>query len=283
MKYYYLLGIFFFYALSLISQTEYTGKEFTLPDANSPIISAENNTYKASESIKLQNGFNYDAALTNKRFKAKIDLNLIFDVEIENGFTNNIFEPTGRPLDETKEVGKIPGNYTVDNVGGFNYVIPIQLPPGSNGVTPEVSIAYSSNSPSGIMGLGWNLSGLSAISRSTKSNYYDGITEALQLDNTDPFILDGQRLIKDGSIYRTESENYARIVPTSITADGPARWEVFSKDGTSLQYGNSGDARITYGTKRISWLIHKVTDLNGNYIDYKYREVNGQKLIDEIS
>jgi hypothetical protein len=59
-------------------------------------------------------------------------------------------------------VGSTPGAGSVSN-GTAVYSIPIATPPGTNGVVPKVSIDYNSQGQGGIAGMGWNITGLSAI------------------------------------------------------------------------------------------------------------------------
>ncbi len=49
--------------------------------------------------------------------------------------------------------------------GQASYQIPIDLPPGRNGIRPKVSLSYNSQSGNGIAGVGWSLNAGSAISR----------------------------------------------------------------------------------------------------------------------
>lgn len=57
----------------------------------------------------------------------------------------------------------------------FTHQIPIKLPKGSNGMQPELALVYSPGGGNGIAGMGWQLTGLSAISR---VNYGNGINFA---------------------------------------------------------------------------------------------------------
>ncbi|MFN0062273.1 MAG: SpvB/TcaC N-terminal domain-containing protein [Myxococcaceae bacterium] len=54
--------------------------------------------------------------------------------------------------------------------GSFTHVIPIQLPAGSNGAQPDLSLVYDSGAGNGIVGMGWQLAGLSAIGRANVGN-----------------------------------------------------------------------------------------------------------------
>ena len=57
------------------------------------------------------------------------------------------------------------GQFSVGGDGAATYNIPIQVPPGAAGMTPKLSLTYSSSGSNGILGMGWGLDGLSQISR----------------------------------------------------------------------------------------------------------------------
>ncbi len=63
-------------------------------------------------------------------------------------------------------VGSIPAEFNVAN-GVASYSVSIDFAPGRGGMQPELSLNYSSGSGSGsvVLGVGWNLGGLSAIHR----------------------------------------------------------------------------------------------------------------------
>ena len=63
-------------------------------------------------------------------------------------------------------VGNTKGLASVTPVGSASYSVPIVTPPGTNGMTPSLSLNYSSTDGSGWIGHGWSIGGLSAIYRS---------------------------------------------------------------------------------------------------------------------
>jgi hypothetical protein len=62
-------------------------------------------------------------------------------------------------------VGRTPGAFEVSATGEATYTIPIALPPGVNGLTPQIALTYASRSRQAIAGYGWNISGAMAIKR----------------------------------------------------------------------------------------------------------------------
>ena len=94
---------------------------------------------------------------------------------------------SAKEVDINLAVGYTAGAVNVSPSGGASYTIPIALPPGTKGVVPSLSVGYNSQGGNGMMGMGWNLSGLSAISRSGKSMFFDGQVSPVKLNNEDFF------------------------------------------------------------------------------------------------
>lgn len=182
-------------------------------------------------------------------------------------------------IDKSKVVLNLKGTAESSN-GTFNYNFPIDFPEGINGATPKLNLAYQSNASEDIMGIGWKLDGLSAISRGAKNYFFDAKSEETQFDNTDPFYLDGQRLIPitgtNGSNlteYSFEVKNYSKIVSYGMyngQTNCPQYFEVTLKSGVKMTYGRYNLAQIESKQVISSWLLSRIEDNNGNYIDYFY-------------
>jgi hypothetical protein len=69
-------------------------------------------------------------------------------------------------------VVKTPGELTVSGMAG--YTLPVSLPKGINGLQPELNLSYASTFIDGMLGIGWDLGGLSSISRVNQNLYFDG-------------------------------------------------------------------------------------------------------------
>jgi hypothetical protein len=148
-------------------------------------------------------------------------------------------------------VGVTRGVPNVSSSGTASYEIPLTLPPGTNGLTPKLSLRYTHTQGSDFFGVGWSLTGLSAIFRCNKTYTQDGAPSAANLATSDGYCLDGNRLRLTGgtygvaaSTYQTEIEMFSRVLAQGAAGNGPASWEVRSKDGLIYEYGNSADSRI---------------------------------------
>ena len=121
------------------------------------------------------------------------------------------------------------GNIEVNGSGQLQFSLPIALPPGIKSVAPQINLMYTSGSNNGIAGYGWNLSGITSISRSGKNLDKDGKAEGIQLNYEDIYRFNGQRLIlksgeygKDGAEYVTEK--YSNVKIKSIGALSGKNW-----------------------------------------------------------
>jgi RHS repeat-associated protein len=184
------------------------------------------------------------------------------------------------------------GNIDVTPAGQLQYTLNIDVPPGVQQVSPSISLTYTSGGRNGLIGFNWNLVGLSAISRVGKNLEKDGITKGVQLDYTDYYNFNGQRLIlksgeygKDGAEYVTEKYSNAKIKSIgSITGKpwkGPEYWEVTFDDGSQAWYGSTGSGS-TDGRGPLDYNIIKSKDINGNYVAYNYLLDGNLPLITSI-
>ena len=242
-------------------------------------IQGGNHEYEAIEYIKLMPGFSYTPSAPADKFGARINPFILFPPE--DGIT-------GGPWDgDNGVVGNFDGVLQVNDIGAATYTIPLSFPSGVAGLTPGISIVYNSNSGNGLLGVGWSIGGLSAISRTGSTVYHDGILEGIRLNDEDNFMLDGNRLIKvdgTGNEYRTEIESFSKIVLLESNSNGPQSFRVNTKDGRTLHYGRTENSRHKPKGKQqvVSWYLGRVEDVNGNYIDYEYSQTNGEMRIASI-
>lgn len=177
-------------------------------------------------------------------------------------------------------VGSLQSVVDVSLLGGAIYSIPIPLPEGLGGITPQLNITYNSQSHNGLLGWAWDLSGISSITRTGKTNYHDGTAAPVNYSH-DRFCLDGQRLLKvgtgsygdHGTSYRTEQDQLCKVISYHESGiSGPSYFKVWTADGRIYHYGSSEDSKALVNSQHYVsiWLLKKVEDGNGNSMEYHY-------------
>ena len=164
---------------------------------------------------------------------------------------------------DTPQFGSIPGSFAVNDVGNATYRVPIDLPPGPNDMAPDLAVSYDSAGGNGLLGMGFSLSGLPAISVCRE-----------QRRNVDfrrmPLCLDGERLLPDSAADSFHTEHFSQRRIKRVTSAGdPANvyFEVTDPDGTVHRYGDPGDSRYR---RAFTLPLTRSTDRFGNRIRYDW-------------
>lgn len=156
----------------------------------------------------------------------------------------------------------------------FNHSIPIKLPKGANGMQPEITLVYDPAAGNGLVGVGWQLGGLSAI---TRVNNGSGITYTGH--DTYAHTQLGVLVAQSDGTYRSKKESFTKLVPSGTCGDGPCSWAAYDRSGTQYTYGNAATGVSTAagpGSSVRLWALSKVQDLLGNYYEVTYSADNGQ-------
>lgn len=184
-------------------------------------------------------------------------------------------------------IGRTPGTAFVSPDGEAAYTIPLALPPGTNGMTPALSLEYRHRAPGGLLGVGWSIGGLSQIARCPRTIVQDGVESPVTNTAEDRFCLDGQRLVVTNGVaygsvsaeYRTEIESFARIRSYAGVGVGPQYFVVEAADGRILEYGATPDSRVDASSGAAHptapawiWALNRIRDRSGNVIDLEYSE-----------
>ncbi|MGG5209254.1 RHS repeat-associated core domain-containing protein [Chryseobacterium sp. MIQD13] len=189
--------------------------------------------------------------------------------------TSGYSESNGTPLQKTVNDPLIPtisAEMSVAESGALTYTLPIEIHKGVNDFQPNIALAYNSQSGNGMAGWGWNIVGLSSISIGGKNKEIEGITKGPQYDNTDPYYLDGQRLIKiDASTFVTEKYSKIKITKPS---SGEFQFIIQYTDGKIAKY-----KELTPG----QFYISVFQDAFNNTINYTYQVENYVAKITKIS
>jgi hypothetical protein len=169
------------------------------------------------------------------------------------------------------------GSFEVSDVGGATYSVPISVPPGIGGVAPQLALTYNSQAGSSMMGVGWNLSGVSAISRCAKSIYQDGRRGNVSFTDDDAYCLDGRRMYGEtvggkASQYRFKPDSFSIVYPV-WGAQGPDSFKVKTKEGLTLYFGGENASLgvpVLGSSMWRTWAISKAMDSSGNYMTFAY-------------
>ncbi|MFK4067209.1 SpvB/TcaC N-terminal domain-containing protein [Streptomyces sp. NPDC029674] len=187
--------------------------------------------------------------------------------------------------------------------GTGNFTVPIGIPPGRAGLTPQLSLGYSTGQGNGPFGIGWQLS-LPGVARKTSRgvpSYADIPGNAADrrpgaVARPDVFVLSGadDLVPVEGGLpgrtrYRPRTEGqFARI---EHVRDGSGDfWEVRGRDGMLSRYGSRrpGGADAAWrdpatvadpdAPQRIfGWRVTESRDALGNLIRYEYLRDKGRE------
>jgi len=176
--------------------------------------------------------------------------------------------------------GTLTGQFLVSSIGAASYDIQLSVPPGTNGMEPQLGVQYNNLQADGVLGLGFSLTGLSSIERCAATLPLDGYIGTVSFDAQDRFCLDGTRLILvgggiyggEGTRYHTESESWTEVVAQQRCGSGPCSLVARNKDGWTLEFGTTPQSRMLVPGKNdvISWQIARIVDLNGNTVEVDY-------------
>jgi hypothetical protein len=246
---------------------------------------SQTDSHTSKVRVELNSGFSANG--TNNRLIFGYDGQIICQLGDDHIINPN--DPSEFQHNTSLPVGAIAGVAGVSPSGAATYTIPIFTRLGINGMEPQLTINYNSQGGNGILGVGWSLGGLSAISLSPNLKYNDGYFEAIKFNGngtpkdrySERYALDGNRLVQDGDTYRTEMETFQKIEKSGSGTN--ISFKSTTKEGTKIYYGTSTNSRIMLNSnKTLSWLIDKIEDVNGNYILYEYQDRDGEKLLKSI-
>ena len=150
--------------------------------------------------------------------------------------------------------------------GSARYRYPIELPAGTAGMAPRLSLSYASQATWTQTGYGWSLSGIDAISRSAKC----GVPT---LSEGDTFVWRGEELVQDADgLFHTAKESFARI--ERLGEGVGSSWLVTAPSGMKYRYGATDNSRVlAHETAEVvyRWALDRVEDANGNYYTIEYQ------------
>jgi hypothetical protein len=154
--------------------------------------------------------------------------------------------------------------------GSYNYGYNIDLPPGTRGMTPQLSVSYNSflaKNKAGWIGAGWEIP-VSYVQTNT-----DGIFS---------LILNGAKhdlvYLTADSRYHTKIETYLKIEKkTGASNEKGEYWLITDTNGTEYRFGNNLDSENMVNNGLVTpyvwrWSLDRIMDRNGNCVYFTYAE-----------
>ena len=162
--------------------------------------------------------------------------------------------------------------------GAMQYTYTLDVPPGRNGMTPDLTLSYGSNDKSGnsIFGFGWDMS-IPSIQRINKTG-----SQKLYTSSFFESSLDGELLMTSTTTYVSKIEN-GSFRKYELVNNG---WVITEKDGTKYYFGTTVQSRKddpNDNSRVYSWMLERIQDTNGNFIAYSYYKNAGEIYPDQIS
>ena len=163
---------------------------------------------------------------------------------------------------------------------------PIEMPPARNGMSPDLSIRYDSDSGSGWLGEGWDLP-VPSITVDTRWGVprYDTSkeTETYLLNGTMLSMTNGQQLTvahRDTTVQRTtdrqfysrQGGDFSRIIRKGSSPTG-YYWVVTDRNGVKYTYGGNENSRLFDSTRGIAeWRLSRIEETHGDHVEYEYEK-----------
>lgn len=276
-------------------QSPITGRSF---DLKAPIsdqsLWGKTLEYQAKDNIKLSTGFNS----LHTYYNFKINESLVVDAKYLQ--PSEIVNPSTRDITQNTTVTGVTGMSAIDDKGAANYTIPIDVPPGTNGLQPQLSISYNSQGGVGNLGIGWYVNCENAITRTFQGG-------AITLTNLDNYALNGNKLVNlnsnaigDGNTssddhvntgdntFTTEVPTFSKIIAVGSNNNGtPTRFIVKNSDGSVMYYGLTDNAKLMVKNGSnvntpLIWCLSKATDAHQNSMEYEYYCEGGRIYLKKI-
>ena len=166
--------------------------------------------------------------------------------------------------------------------GSAGTSVAVSLPPGRKGLTPPISLQYSSNRSMQPVGYGWELGLGSAVLNATLDRVHPAVAGSLMTAPALYCACPGGGLIDlDVNLGSSCGSGCTRYGSREEEAALRVRfyqasnyWEVEDTTGTVHTLGEVGSARggdnVTSASGTFRWHLTKTQDRNGNRVDYSY-------------
>jgi len=170
-----------------------------------------------------------------------------------------------------------------NNQGDAKLSYPIEVPPGRQGLQPQLAVSYSSSGGNGWMGMGWDVA-MQAVTIDTRFGVprYDAGVE------TETYMLSGEMLTpvahrgtlearSPDKVFHSRVEGQFRRIIRRGNHPNNYTWEVTDKNGVKYLYGTTDPATETLADavgNRFLWALCEIRDPNGNFVKFRYAKVD---------
>ncbi|TDY71327.1 RHS repeat-associated protein [Leptospira meyeri] len=167
----------------------------------------------------------------------------------------------------------------VDAGGNASFSIPLEIPSGTGGLTPTLSLSYNSGGGDGLLGKGWSLDGAEYIKRDS--------LYGISLSNADHFVSSeyGQLVDSDGSgqLYYSKNESLVSFYPQGSFGLGPSQIIAYDKSGNRFTYGGeNAQVLADNGAVRV-WALAEQREPHGEVIRYEWELRKGELYLSKIT
>jgi len=157
------------------------------------------------------------------------------------------------------------------STGALISTYPLVVPPGRNGLQPDIKLTYNSQHAdvNGILGNGWS-DNIPYIERINRTG-----SEKLYTENFFTSSLSGELVDLGSGSFKPKVENGEFLTYTLSSSV----WTVKDKKGTVYKFGTNAAERQdnpSDSTKVYKWMLQEVRDTNNNYIKYEYYKDAGE-------
>ncbi|HNT57885.1 MAG TPA: SpvB/TcaC N-terminal domain-containing protein, partial [Syntrophales bacterium] len=188
--------------------------------------------------------------------------------------------PEASPGEKDREaLAGLPSPEDVSGSGASVYRLPLAVPPGRNGMDPDLYLTYHSRRGNGPAGVGWGLD-LGSIRRSTKRGVDYGARDFVVEGGGDYVELVPREGDRGPGYYGAKIEEAFVKYRYNAATGG---WTAFGKDGRVSYYGSTASSRQS-GLKGVfRWCLDGVEDSNGNGMTVSYLKDGGQVYPEVLS
>ena len=166
--------------------------------------------------------------------------------------------------------------------GASSYSVSLDVPPGRQGMAPNLEIIYSSLRPNGWLGVGWVLD-MGSIQRNTRLGLdYSGDNYVFTKNARNTELVD-RSTDWGNNVFGAKIES--KFTQYQLVAGGSGDyWVAATRDGDKYYFGQTLASRVENGDGDIfKWCLDRVEDPNGNYMTISYTKDQNQIYLDEIA